>query len=77
MANVIDTTSQYWRGTVTWRRRPAHLRGEPRADLRVGYFMNQFPNLTETLLKRGHSESVVRKILGENWVRVLGDVWGE
>jgi membrane dipeptidase len=29
------------------------------------------------LLKRGHSERVVRKIMGENWVRILGDVWGE
>ena len=39
--------------------------------------MGEFPNLTETLLKRGHSENVVRKIMGENWVRVLADVWGE
>ena len=31
----------------------------------------------ETLLKRGHSERVVRKIMGENWVNVLKDVWGE
>src|SRR5476651_821992 len=39
--------------------------------------VGEFPNLTETLLKRGHSERVVRKIMGENWVRILGDVWGE
>lgn len=38
--------------------------------------VGEFPNLTETLLKRGHSERVVRKIMGENWMRVLGDVWG-
>ncbi len=39
--------------------------------------VGEFPNLTETLLRRGHSERVVRKIMGENWVRILGDVWGE
>lgn len=39
--------------------------------------MGEFPNLTETLLKRGHPERVVRKIMGENWVNVLADVWGE
>lgn len=39
--------------------------------------VGEFPNLTETLLKRGMPERVVRKIMGENWVRVLRDVWGE
>lgn len=39
--------------------------------------VGEFPNLTETLLKRGHSERVVRKIMGENWMSVLADVWGE
>jgi len=39
--------------------------------------VGEFPNLTETLLKRGHPERVVRKIMGENWVTVLKDVWGE
>ena len=36
----------------------------------------EFPNLTEALLRRGFSEAQVRKIMGENWVRVLKDVWG-
>lgn len=39
--------------------------------------LGEFPNLTEALLKHGFSESQVRKIMGENWVRILGDVWGE
>ncbi|MDW5378333.1 dipeptidase [Halomonas sp. HP20-15] len=39
--------------------------------------IGEFPNLTEALLKRGLSERQVRKIMGENWVRVLRDVWGE
>lgn len=39
--------------------------------------VGEFPNLTETLLKRGMPERVVRKVMGENWVRILGEVWGE
>ena len=39
--------------------------------------VGEFPNLTETMLKRGMSERVVRKVMGENWVRVLREVWGE
>ncbi|MEJ2480580.1 MAG: dipeptidase [Acidihalobacter sp.] len=39
--------------------------------------VGEFPNLTEALLRNGFSETVVQKILGENWVRVLGEVWGE
>lgn len=38
--------------------------------------IGEFPNLTETLLRRGHSEDRVRKIMGENWLQLLGDVWG-
>lgn len=32
--------------------------------------------LTEGLLQRDFSEEEVRKILGENWLRVFRDVWG-
>jgi len=33
-------------------------------------------NLVESLLKRGYSEQGVRKILGENFLRVFARVWG-
>jgi membrane dipeptidase len=39
--------------------------------------IGEFPNLTEALLKRGFSEIQTRKVMGENWVRVLKDVWGD
>jgi membrane dipeptidase len=37
--------------------------------------LGDFPNLTDALVKRGHCDRVVRKIMGENWLRVLTDVW--
>ena len=62
-----------------------HDKGYARRLTRFGTIINplgirtvgEFTNLTETLLKRGHSERVVRKIMGENWVNVLKEVWGE
>jgi len=41
------------------------------ADLRD---VSMFPNVTYELLKRGHSEADVRKILGENFLRVFAEV---
>jgi len=38
--------------------------------------IENFPNLTTAMLARGWSETKVRKIMGENWLRFLGDVWG-
>ena len=35
----------------------------------------QMPEITEGLLKRGYSESDIRGILGENWLRVARAVW--
>lgn len=37
--------------------------------------LEQLPELTEGLLKRGSSESEIRGILGENWLRVSRQVW--
>ncbi|MDX1434503.1 MAG: membrane dipeptidase, partial [Gammaproteobacteria bacterium] len=38
--------------------------------------IGDFPNLTRTMHGRGWSESRIRKVMGENWLRVLGEVWG-
>ncbi|WP_275287846.1 dipeptidase [Halomonas elongata] len=61
-----------------------HDKGYARRLTRFGKIINpegirtigEFGNLTEALLRRGFSEHQVRKIMGENWVRVLKDVWG-
>ena len=36
-----------------------------------------FPRITEGLLKRGYSEADVKKILGENHLRVLREALGK
>ncbi len=35
----------------------------------------QLPAVTDLLLARGHSEKVIRCVLGENWLRVADTVW--
>jgi len=35
------------------------------------------PNLTAAMEMRGWKEARIRKVMGENWVRVLKDVWGK
>ena len=38
--------------------------------------IKDYPNLTAAMEKRGWKESRIRKVMGENWVRLLKDVWG-
>lgn len=38
--------------------------------------IGEFPNLTAAMQRAGWPEAKVRKVLGENWLRVLADVWG-
>ena len=37
--------------------------------------MAELPNLTAKLVERGYSDDVIRKVLGENYLRVFGQVW--
>ena len=37
----------------------------------------EYPNLTAAMVARGWSETRIRKILGENWLAFLAEVWGE
>ena len=38
--------------------------------------IDDFPNLTAAMQRAGWSEPRTRKVMGENWLRLLGDVWG-
>lgn len=38
--------------------------------------VSELPKLTEELLARGYTESEIRKVLGENWLRVFREVLG-
>jgi membrane dipeptidase len=61
-----------------------HDKGDGRELIAFGEIINplgmrtigEYPNLTQEMLKQGWSEAKIRKILGENWLRVLTDVWG-
>jgi membrane dipeptidase len=35
-----------------------------------------YPKLTQAMQRRGWSEARIRGVLGENWLRFLGEVWG-
>lgn len=39
--------------------------------------LGDFPNLTAAMEKAGWSESKIRKVMGENWLRLFAEVWGE
>lgn len=38
--------------------------------------IGEFSNLTAAMERAGWPEGKIRRVLGENWLRVLGDVWG-
>lgn len=38
--------------------------------------IGETPNLTAAMQRAGWPESKIRKVLGENWLRVFGEVWG-
>ena len=39
--------------------------------------IGQLPNLTAAMERAGWSESRIRKVMGENWLSFLAEVWGE
>jgi len=39
--------------------------------------IGDFPNLTSAMERAGWPETKIRKIMGENWLRLLAEVWGE
>lgn len=37
--------------------------------------LGEFPNLTMAMDRAGWREPKIRKVMGDNWLRVLGEVW--
>lgn len=60
-------------------------KGYARSLTRFGEIINprglqtiaEFPNLTRAMEQRGWPESRIEKIMGENWIALLRQVWGE
>ena len=38
--------------------------------------IGDFPNLTAAMQGRGWSEARIRRVMGQNWIALLGEVWG-
>ena len=76
-----DFTQGYGREFFDWI---THDKGYARKLTEFGDIINpegmreikDYPNLTAAMEKRGWKEARIRKVMGENWVRVLKEVWG-
>ena len=55
-------------------RHPPHPGDVPWSDIKY-VDPEQFPEITDGLLKHGYSDADIRGILGENWLRVARAVW--
>ena len=55
-------------------RHPPHPGDVPWSDIKY-VDPEQFPEITDGLIKRGYSDADIRGILGENWLRVARAVW--
>lgn len=38
--------------------------------------IGEFPNVTRAMEKAGWAERRIRKVMGENWIRILAETWG-
>ncbi len=77
-----DFTQGYGRAFFDWL---THDGGHGRKLTEFGKIVNpagmreigDFPNLTAAMEKAGWPEPKIRKIMGENWLRLLAEVWDE
>jgi membrane dipeptidase len=76
-----DFTQGYAREFFEWI---THDKGYARKLTEFGAIVNpagmreikDYPNLTAAMARRGWKEGRIRKVMGENWVRLLKEVWG-
>lgn len=75
-----DFTQGYDKGFFDWI---THDKGRHRKLTSFGTILNpegirtigEFPNLTAAMQRAGWGEARIRKVMGENWVRIFGQVW--
>ncbi|HEY7758865.1 MAG TPA: dipeptidase [Burkholderiales bacterium] len=76
-----DFTQGHGRAFFDWI---THDKGYARKLTEFGDIINpagmreieDYPNLTAAMVRRGWKEARMRKVMGENWVRLLKEVWG-
>ena len=54
----------------------AHSNNPPWFMVKGYETISDLPNVTHGLMQRGWSDAEIRKVLGENWLRVYEKVWG-
>jgi membrane dipeptidase len=77
-----DFTQDYGPDFFDWL---THDKGDGRLLVEFGEIINpegmrriaDFPNLTAAMERAGWRESRIRKVMGENWLRLLEEVWGD
>lgn len=75
--DFIDGPGRNDVGTPNQSSQPAEIYSQrPWYYVRGFEDISQLPNVTTGLLARGWSVEEVRKVLGENWLRVYEQVWG-
>jgi len=64
-------------GGISRERMPREIYGDLPWDYVQGFEdIGKLPDLTRGLMQRGWTDAEVRKLLGENWLRVYEKVWG-
>lgn len=73
----LDPTHGVWWRAVTGRLYPEVSQGMTYETHNIAGFMHQsdFASVAEAMLRHGYSETTIRKILGENWLRVYRQAW--
>ncbi|CAG0986422.1 membrane dipeptidase [Rhizobiaceae bacterium] len=72
--NATEESLDRLRQDKGYARRVVAARGVPLETKGLNK-LSQFPRLTQTMQKRGWTESRIAAVMGENWLRFLGEVW--
>ena len=77
VADLESAKAKYWEAVNSGRWQPDNYPPPPYHYPEGIDTPRTFYNLTEKLVERGYSETSIKKILGENWLRVYRAVWGK